>query len=750
MDLYATLNPQQRAAVTAPDGPVLVLAGPGSGKTRVLTHRIAHLIYERGVAPYNIVAVTFTNKAAGEMRERVHGLLGERLRGLRIGTFHALCAQLLRTEADAQTEGVLGPYNRNYLIYDTDDQKKLVTQAVEDVGVNLKRLSLTPYNVLYKISDAKNELVGPKDYPRAAYEDEVIARVYEQYQHLLRANNAMDFDDLIMKTVLLLRGDAAVREAYQARFAHVLVDEFQDTNMAQYELVRLWGLPLQNVFVVGDEDQAIYGFRGADYRNVMRFRRDYDNAKTFLLEQNYRSTQIILDAARAIIDRNADRTPKHLFTERTDGLNITAYEAYDEREEAEFIVKEVERLRAAGRSLNALAIMYRTNMQSRALEQALVDNRIPYRLIGGTAFYQRREIKDMLAYLRLIDTPADSVSFARVVNTPRRGIGAKTQAAFETWATTAGLPYGDALLQLAEGGASVPGLSAGAAGKLAVFGAQLRDWKRAAAAGEYVTLLDAIIEETGYEAHLAGTSKSDDELYERKGNLEELRGLLDAGEFETLADFLANASLSTDADRATPADEEQVTLLTLHASKGLEYDVVFLTGLEEGLLPHTRALDEIDGVEEERRLLYVGITRARHRLYITRAFRRRLGQYADAREPSRFLYDLPATLIDGTGAETDQRRHTASYYRSTAWDAQSDRETYGKPRKPDPDDKIIPFPTGTAQFASGMNVRHARFGEGVVIESRLTNNDEEVTVAFAGAGIKRLMASFANLEVLGG
>jgi DNA helicase II / ATP-dependent DNA helicase PcrA len=748
VDLYATLNPQQHAAVTAPDGPTLVLAGPGSGKTRVLTHRIAHLIYNRQVPPYQIIAVTFTNKAAGEMRERVRGILGDRLRGLRIGTFHALCAQLLRMEADEQDEGVLGPYNRNYLIYDTDDQKKLVAQAVEDIGVNLKRLSLTPYKVLFQISDAKNELVGPKNYPRSAYEDEVIARVYEQYQRLLQDNNAMDFDDLIMKTVLLLRENAAVREDYQRRFEHVLVDEFQDTNMAQYELVRLWGLPQQNVFVVGDEDQAIYGFRGADYRNVMRFRKDYTDAKTFLLEQNYRSTQIILDAARAVIDRNADRTPKHLFTDRTDGLNITAYESYDEREEAEFIVKETERLRAEGRRLNEIAVMYRTNMQSRALEQAFVDNRIPYRLIGGTAYYQRREVKDMLAYLRLIATPADSVSFDRVVNTPRRGIGAKTQASFETWASGLGIPYGDALLQLVDG-ATVPDLSAGGNRKLANFGAQLRGWKRIADTGEYVDLLDAIIEETGYEAHLAGSSKTDDELFDRKGNIEELRGLLDAGEFETLTDFLTNASLSTDMDRSNQ-DEEQITLLTLHASKGLEYDVVFLTGLEEGLLPHQRALEEIDGVEEERRLLYVGITRARHRLYITRAFRRRLGQYADSREPSRFLYDLPASLIDGAGAATKQRRHTDTYYRNTQWDARSDREFYGKPRKPDPDDKIIKFPAGGQQFSSGMNVRHTKFGEGVVIESKLTGGDEEITVAFAEAGIKRLMASFANLEVVDG
>ena len=747
MDTLHGLNDQQRDAVTAPDGPTLVLAGPGSGKTRVLTHRIAHLIMERGIAPYQIIAVTFTNKAAGEMKARVHRILGDMsTRGLRIGTFHALCAMMLRMEAAQEN---LPNYDRNYLIYDTDDQLKVLKAAVEDVGVNLKRVNLTPYRTLNAISDAKNELVAPLHYPRSEYQDEIVARVYERYQQLLQDNNAMDFDDLIMQTVLLLKNNPDVRKDYQQRYEHVLVDEFQDTNMAQYELVRLWGAPQNNVFVVGDEDQGIYGFRGADYRNVMRFRNDYTSAKTVLLEQNYRSTQIVLDAARAIIDRNRDRTPKRLFTDRTDGTKIYAYEAYDEQEEADFVVKEVERLRTAGSSYHDIAVMYRTNAQSRALEQAFTDYRIPYQLIGGVAFYQRREVKDLLAYLRLIDSGSDSVSFDRIINVPKRGIGAKTQGAFEAWADANDVSYGDALLQLAYG-EQVPNLGAGANNKLAQVGEMLIEWRKLAEEEQYADLLDDIINRTRYLDYLSGISKSDEELLGRQENIEEIKGLLAKAEFESLSEFLTNSALATDVDR-TVDDNNRVTLLTLHASKGLEYDNVFITGLEEGLLPHSRATDEPGGIEEERRLLYVGITRARHKLYVTRAFRRRGGQYYEPMEPSRFLFDLPSHLLEGTGSGTAARQQQQSYYRSTSWEVVSPRASYQQ-QFSDPDDKIIEFPdlASAIQFKTNTRVSHHVFGEGIVIESRKHGNDEEVTVAFEQAGIKRLMASFAKLTILQG
>ncbi len=748
MEYLNTLNPQQRAAVTAPDGPVLVLAGPGSGKTRVLTRRIAHLIHQHNIKPYQIVAVTFTNKAAGEMRERVKRLVPAQVRGLRIGTFHALCARLLRSEANDQPDGVLGPFDRSYLIYDTSDQRTVVKQAVDDIGVNLKRLKLNEYAVLNRISDAKNELVSPAQYPKSSYEDEVIARLYEQYQIRLRNSNAMDFDDLIMHTVLLLRQDAAVRENYQRWFEYVLVDEFQDTNTAQYELVRLWGKPQQNVFVVGDEDQAIYGFRGADYRNVARFRRDYRGAQTILLEQNYRSTQVILDAARAVIDHNSDRTPKKLFTERTDRANIFIYEAFDENEEAEFVVKEIERLRAAGKSYEEIAVMYRTNNQSRALEEALARYGLPYRLIGGTAFYQRREIKDMLAYLRLLNSQNDLVSFNRVINTPRRGIGAKTQAAFEQWATDQQRTYNDALIALVEG-EEIPGLNAGGNRKLADFGIMLAGWQRDADNLPYPDLLQKIIDQTGYEAHLATLCKDDDELHDRRDNLKELRGRLKSPDFETLTDFLTNAALATSVDES--ATDDAVTLLTLHASKGLEYDVVFLTGLEDGLLPHMRAIDEPDGIQEERRLLYVGITRARDQLYITRAFRRRFGGYTEPLGPSRFLYDLPSHLLDGGDSSTNQRRAISDYEQSMMWNPDADDflRAARKARYGDPEDKIVSFPGAQSpQYRSGMQVEHSKFGKGIVIESHPAGEDEQVTVAFEQVGIKQLMASFAKLNIL--
>jgi DNA helicase II / ATP-dependent DNA helicase PcrA len=747
VDLYSGLNDQQRAAVMADDGPVLVLAGPGSGKTRVLTHRIAYLINERQIAPYSIVAVTFTNKAAGEMKARVKGIIGsDKARGLRIGTFHALCARMLRVEAK---DGNVYGYDGNYQIYDTDDQVRVVKRVVEELGVDLKRLRLTPYRALNQISDAKNELVTPKDYPRTEYQDEVIARIYERYQQILRESNAMDFDDLIMQTVLLMRDNIDVRNRYQRYYQYVLVDEFQDTNMAQYELVRLWAAPQNNVFVVGDEDQAIYGFRGADYRNVARFREDYRTARTVLLEQNYRSTQIVLDAARAVIDRNPDRTPKSLFTDRTDGTKIYAYEAFDEREEADFIVKEVERLRAAGTALRDIAVMYRTNVQSRALEQAFVDNRVPYQLIGGVAFYQRREIKDLLGYLRLIDSGADAVSFDRVINTPKRGIGAKTLGNFQAWAGSQGISYGDALLRLV-GKADVPDLSAAANKKLAQFGEMLIGWRRMAEDEQYADLLDDIIQQTAYLAHLASISKSDDELYERQDNINELKGLLAAAEFDSLSEFLTDSTLTTDLDRSKD-DAERVTLLTLHASKGLEYNVVFLAGLEDGLLPHSRSFDTPDGMAEERRLLYVGITRARDQLYLTRAFRRRMGQYAEPSEPSRFLLDLPQELINGGSPGTTAERTFASYYRSTSWDDVSPKAQAQTTRTANSqsDGKIIPFPGANVnQFKAGMRVYHAKFGEGTVLGSRIKDKDEEVMVDFKEVGTKQLVASFANLQKL--
>ena len=438
MDSINHLNEQQQAAVTVGDGPVLVLAGPGSGKTRVLTHRIAYLIQERHVYPNRIIAVTFTNRAAEEMHERIDALTHVSLKGMRVGTFHALCARILRQEVGKSVEEGMLPYTPNYVIYDTTDQASLMKQIVDEMGMDLKDLNLgNPSRVLNHISSAKNELISPQDYPATDNPtDQAIAKLYDVYQRRLIANNAMDFDDLLMQTVYLMEADVKVRERYQHYFHYVLVDEFQDTNLAQYQLVHSWSAPQNNVFVVGDEDQAIYRFRGADYRNVLRFREDFAHARTILLEQNYRSTQIILDGARAVIDHNINRTPKNLFTQRQGSQKIYVYEARDHYDEAHFIIEEIQRLcaRDSSLSLRDIAIMYRVNAQSRIFEQFLTENHIVYRLYGGIAFYQRREIKDLLAYLRLIISHTDTISLERAINTPKRGIGQKTITALKDWA----------------------------------------------------------------------------------------------------------------------------------------------------------------------------------------------------------------------------------------------------------------------------------------------------------------------------
>ncbi|MEP7291478.1 MAG: UvrD-helicase domain-containing protein, partial [Chloroflexota bacterium] len=427
IDLLNILNPQQRAAVTAGNGPVLVLAGPGSGKTRVLTHRIAYLIQDEGVPPYHIVAVTFTNKAAAEMRERVQKLLGGALDGLQIGTFHSICARLLRIEADHT------PYARDYVIYDTDDQVSVIKSVLAEMNVDPKKFK--PGGVLAAISTAKNELIEPGEYVGRDYFGEIVARVYPQYQKRLVASNALDFDDLLMQTVLLLRNNPDVREKYQQRYEHVLVDEFQDTNQAQYQLVQILASPQENVLVVGDEDQGIYAFRGADYRNVQQFRRDYPTARVILLEQNYRSTQVVLDAARAIIDKNSHRTPKALFTDRSGGALVSIYEAYSEGEEGDYIVHTITRqIKRGGHNFRDFAVMYRTNAQSRAIEEAFIKYGVTYKLVGGVGFYKRREVRDLVAYLRVINNPNESVSFERVINVPGRGIGKKSLDTFIEWA----------------------------------------------------------------------------------------------------------------------------------------------------------------------------------------------------------------------------------------------------------------------------------------------------------------------------
>lgn len=757
------LNPQQHQAVTAGDGPVLVLAGPGSGKTGVLTRRVAYLIDRMRVAPYNIMAVTFTNKAAGEMRSRISGYIDERVRGLQIGTFHATCARILRIEHESI------PYNQDYTIYDSDDQLSAVKQAMGELNIDTKKF--TPRRVLNAISSAKNEVILPQNFVAQDYFSEIVARVYPRYQTILSDSNAMDFDDLLLQMVLLLRNNEAVREKYQERYHYVLVDEFQDTNTVQYQLVQLFGAPQNNVFVVGDEDQSIYAFRGADYRNVMRFRDDYQTAQVILLEQNYRSTQIVLDVARAVIDRNSNRTRKQLFTDRDGGQLISISEAYDDEAEARYIMEAIDNLRREGYDFDDMAIMYRTNAQSRAIEAACRDYGVPYTLVGGVGFYQRREIRDILAYLRVVNNPDDSISLGRIINTPKRGIGKKTFGDFQYWARDIG--YATALQSLRDGDETP--LSSRASKLLTQFAEQLAAWRDLNVTGNLVNLLDRIQSDVGFTVYLNSISDRPDQFEERQQNMQELRGLLlkyDADDIP-LPDFLQDQQLMTDVDLVDDDASDKVTLLTLHAAKGLEFPVVFITGLEDGLLPHQRAFEEPEGLEEERRLFYVGITRAEDRLYISYAFRRALyGGYGQQQERSGFLNDIPVDLVDPDSlAGSTHNAGQQSYREMTSWDRQRssgldrlkrDLRGQGKSASGHVSDesmrkKIIPFPGSEddthnqpLQYKTMMRVRHPVFGVGNVVESKRVDGKEIVTVAFADKrhGIKSMDAEFAKMEIL--
>ncbi len=732
--LTSGLNEQQRAAVTAGDGPVLVLAGPGSGKTRVLTYRLAYLLREVGVVPGAIVAVTFTNKAAGEMRHRIETLLEGRIKGLTIGTFHAICARLLRRESEHTDR------RADFLIYDTDDQISVVTQALNDLNLDSKKFH--PRRMLNTISSAKNELIAPDQFRGRDYFGEIAGRVYQRYQELLISSNARDFDDLLMDTVMLFRDQPEVLARYQRFYEYLLVDEFQDTNAAQYLLVRQLGEPQNNIFVVGDEDQAIYGFRGADYRNVLQFRHDFPAAQVILLEQNYRSTQIVLDAARAVIDQNTQRTPKALFTERTGGEKIALYEAYSEQEEAEYVVTMVEKLRRKeSLAYRDFSVMYRTNAQSRALEEAFIREQIPYKLVGGVGFYKRREIRDLLAYLRLINNPDDSVSFGRIINVPKRGIGKKTVDDFNVWLAKQRIGCGAGLEALVNG--ETAGLGASVVKKLVEFARMMQEWRALAAKGDLLALLDDILSRTGFTLYLHESSDTPEEARDREDNVQELRGVLGNRKETPLNEFLEEIALVSDVDSLAES-ADAVTLLTLHAAKGLEYPVVFLTGLEDGVLPHIRALDEPDGVEEERRLMYVGITRAMHHLYLTYAFRRTLYGESNPSTVSRFLRDIPTHLIDGMSTRLAQTHKEKRYYEDTSWEPTQPAPKVSKRSQ-------MMLPLGDApktRFRSGQRVRHAKFGDGVVVESQVRAGDEEVVVSFKSVGVKRLAASFANLVML--
>ena len=703
------LNPAQRKAVECKDGPVLVIAGPGSGKTRVLTSRVAYLLQVRDVFPYRIMAVTFTNKAAREMRERLNRMVGvDKTSDLMLGTFHSLCARFLRREAPQV--GV----DRDFTIYDADDQLTAVKAALSQLNLDEKRYK--PGAIHHVISTAKNELIAPEDFKPDTYFNEIAKRVYERYNAILRANNALDFDDLLMEMVRLISSNQSVRERLQERTLHVLVDEFQDTNIAQYQLVSLIAGKHHNLFVVGDPDQGIYRWRGADHRNVLRLQQDYPDLQTIALDQNYRSTQVILDSAMAVIQKNPNRKPIRLFTERGQGVKIVLRELFNENEEAQYVVDTIRELQdQKAAEPGEIAIMYRTNAQSRAIEDAFVHAGMPYRLVGATRFYARKEIKDVLAYMRIVNNPADTISLQRIINMPPRGVGEKTFALLEQTARANNISCFDVLTQ--------GKLSGRSAKILSEFAAKWQQWVRLRDELSVSQIFDQVITTSGYQDFIKdGTEEGDD----RWANVTELRSVANAAGDAPLSDFLADVALVSEPDNLDESLSAPV-LLTLHAAKGLEFRVVFIVGLEDGLLPHSRSFDDPEEMAEERRLLYVGITRAKDRLYLLRAFRRGMWGQSDVAAPSRFLADLPASLLDGKAKKNRALQEEVVSWKSAAMPGLSS------------------FNRATA-FQPGDRVYHQRFGEGTVLRSVRQRDDEEVEVTFDDGKAKRLSATISGLK----
>lgn len=727
MDFLNILNPQQRQAVTAPDGPVLVIAGPGSGKTRVLTQRIAYLIASEGVRPWQILAVTFTNKAAKEMDNRVKAMLNEQAtEGMMLGTFHSICARILRRETDNL------PLQSNFVIFDSDDQERLVKTIIREFNLN-EKLYRAP-SIHAAISRAKNELILPDDFPINTYRDEVVQRVYKEYQRRLIASNAVDFDDLLVYTARLLEENPVVREKYAKRFKHVLVDEFQDTNLAQYALVKHLASYYKNVFCVGDPDQSVYGWRGADYRNVQRFEQDFPDAQVVLLEENYRSRQNILDAAMGVIDRAQNRRKKKLFSDRGAGDKITFFEARDDYSEAAFVVDTIAELVASRQfEPGECAVMYRTNAMSRLIEEAFLQARLPYKLVGAQRFYGRREVKDVIAFMRLVHNPADEAALSRVINVPPRGIGEKTLTTLHLVANKNNSTPGEILLDLSRGADSphYKSFTGRAALPLADFGGMFADWLALSATYTIPELFDKILQDINYKDYIV--EDEGEESQDRWENVQELRRLAMEYSTRTMDEFLENIALVADQD--TISDANAPTLLTLHAAKGLEFGAVFIVGLDDGIIPHSRSFDEPAQMEEERRLFYVGITRAKDRLYLLRALQRGGRGMSEDTYPSRFLNDVPENLLAGksrTGRSSISSRSRSSSSTSS-W-------TLPSPRNAAP---II-----EPKFRAGTRIKHPLWGEGIVLDSKVQDNDEIVDVVFESVGIKRLAASLANLQII--
>jgi DNA helicase-2/ATP-dependent DNA helicase PcrA len=713
------LNPDQREAVVHRGTPLIVVAGAGSGKTRVLTHRIAHLVAS-GVHPSRIMAITFTNKAANEMRERVEVLVGAGIRAMWVSTFHSACVRILRAEAEH-----VG-YPRTFSIYDTDDARRLLGHVLRDAGLDPRRFPVR--GVAARVSAWKNELLGPSDVrPESSY-DEALVGVFREYQRRLASAGAMDFDDLLVNTVALFRTRPDVLARYQERFEHLLVDEYQDTNVAQNAIVLMLSAVHRNACIVGDTDQSIYRFRGADYTNFVRFEETFPDATTVVLDQNYRSTQTILDAANAVIDMNTGRQPKNLWTDAGSGNRIVAHLADDEREEADFVAERLESLHADGRPWGDMAVLYRTNAQSRVLDEALLEHRIPYVVIGGTKFYDRREVRDALAYLRLAANPADEVAIRRTINVPKRGIGDTSIEALDDATRARGCTLADVLRD-------PPPLGSKAARGLRDY-VEVLDGCTARLVDGPGTVLRHALEASGYLQELLAEDTVESEG--RRENLEELIGY--ASGYETVDDFLERVALVADTDELESSD--RVSLMTMHAAKGLEYSVVAIVGMEDGVFPHSRSHADPSEMEEERRLAYVGITRARELLLLTHASRRSMYGTTQYNPPSSFLTAIPAALFEpdefGDPPGFVARANRGAWFGGDAPTRRRDSAVRTAPT-------AVPQTDSNAGLRVGDDVRHPVFGDGIIIEIRGSGASAEAAVRFADAGTKHLALDWAPL-----
>ncbi|CAM3995910.1 DNA helicase PcrA [Mesobacillus zeae] len=734
------LNPEQQNAVKTTDGPLLLMAGAGSGKTRVLTHRIGYLIVEKGVNPYNILAITFTNKAAREMRERIQGIMGGAADDIWISTFHSMCVRILRRDIDR-----IG-YNRNFTILDSTDQQSVIKGILKERNLDPKKYD--PRAILGMVSSAKNELISPEEYAKTAgdYYSNVVSDVYGDYQKRLRKNNALDFDDLIMSTILLFQRVPEVLEYYQRKFQYIHVDEYQDTNRAQYMLVKLLAARFRNLCVVGDSDQSIYRWRGADIANILSFEKDYPNAKVILLEQNYRSTKKILLAANKVIENNQNRKPKNLWTENADGNKIVYYRADSEQGEAQFVIGKIQELiREKGRKHSEVAILYRTNAQSRAIEEAFLKSNIEYTIVGGIKFYDRKEIKDILAYLRLISNPDDDISLQRVINVPKRAIGSTSVDKIGNFAAMHDMSMFQALESL-----ELIGLSPKAEKAAAEFRNLIRNYTNMQEFLSVTELVEEILEKSGYREMLKAEKSI--EAQSRMENLDEFltvtKSFEESSEDKSLVGFLTDLALVADIDRLDDdgkKNTDTVTLMTLHSAKGLEFPVVFLIGMEEGVFPHSRSLMEEAEMEEERRLAYVGITRAEQELYITNAQMRTLYGRTNMNPESRFIREIPEDLIENF-APKKKRSPFESSASSFSSGSRRGAVPLGNSRSPRPA-VTRPAAAETADWKVGDKANHGKWGTGTVVSVKGSGEGTELDIAFPSpTGVKRLLAKFAPIE----